>query len=385
MSGYADLPLHRGVVPYWLANRMIKLTRIVLKILVDEYGTKGVLERLSDPVWFQALNNLIGMDWDSSGSTTVTCGIIKQVLSKDDVGIKAAGGKGKRSRKTPDELKSICSSYGLNADEFIRISRLVAKVDNVAIQCGYTLYHHMFFVDNEGNWAVVQQGMNPDVKMARRFHWFSGTLESFEREPHKAISGIKHTYALNTVARRIDEFRRIIIDLAGEKASTIERYIKTILAIARGNTLLSYYTPYDFKKVSSSVKKYRSLGKVSINRAALSIAREISVDSFSDLLLIKGFGPSTLRGLALVAELIYETPPSWKDPVTHPVDPFKFAYAVGGKDGVPFPVDKETYDEIISFLSRLMDKAGRKNRLLFKRLAKVTKNWNPPEEEKIPT
>ncbi|HDH06873.1 MAG TPA: DUF763 domain-containing protein, partial [Thermoproteales archaeon] len=260
VKGFADLPLHGGRVPPWLASRMTRLARIVLKLLVEEYGTTGLLERLADPIWFQALNNLIGMDWDSSGSTTVTTGILKQVLAKEDLGVKAAGGKGERSKKTPEELRVICEKFSLDAEKYVTISRLVAKVDNVALQCGYTLYHHMFFVDRDGNWTIVQQGMNVEEKLARRYHWFSGELEDFVRDPHKAISGVKHEYALNTIARRVDDFRKTVVDLVKEKPETLERDLKTILALAQGNSLLTYYKPYDVKEVLTKVKMYRRLG-----------------------------------------------------------------------------------------------------------------------------
>jgi len=381
----ADLPLHTGTVPPWLAARMIKLAKIVVRLVAEEYGTVGFLERISDPIWFQALNNLIGMDWDSSGSTTVICGILKQVLSSEDLDVSAAGGKGSRSRETPRELKKICSDYGLDPQEYIMASRLVAKIDNNALQCGYTLYHHMFFVDREGNWAVVQQGMNLANRMARRYHWFSGCLNDFIVEPHKAISGIKHSYALNTIARKIGEFRKTVVDLAKEPVSKLERDLKSVLALARGNTPLAYYTPYTIEEAKNKVRKYESLGPVSLNKIALNKARELAVADFKELLLVKGLGPSTLRALALVAELVYETPPSWKDPVTHPVDPFKYAYAVGGKDGVPFPVDKKTYDELLSFLETLLTKARDHRKIFLRNIAKITKNWTPPPEDKIPT
>lgn len=168
MRNVADLPLHGGHVPQWLARRMGKLTRLVLKLAVEEYGTRGLLERLSDPVWFQAFNNVIGMDWDSSGSTTVTAGMIKEALWKEELGVKVAGGGkgGKKSRATPEELKRIASLYDLDPEPYVRTSRLVAKVDTVALQTGYQLYHHVFLLDEEGNWAVIQQGMNKRERMA---------------------------------------------------------------------------------------------------------------------------------------------------------------------------------------------------------------------------
>ncbi|MCA6214364.1 DUF763 domain-containing protein [Thermococcus bergensis] len=381
--GIAELPLHGGHVPRWLALRMKRLAELVLRLLVDEYGTQGVLERLADPVWFQALNNLIGMDWDSSGSTTVTAGIIKEVLSREELGIKAAGGKGAKSRQTPEELKKISEIYELNPSDYIKTSKLVAKVDTVALQNGYQLYHHVFFVDEEGRWAVVQQGMNPSVKLARRYHWFSEKIQSFTLEPHKGISGIKNDYALNTIARESKEYQKTLLDIISESPTKIEREVKSIEALSKGYTPL-FYKPYEKRKVLPIMERYQSLGKLELNKRALELARELSVKNYDELLLIKGLGPSTLRALSLVLELIYDVHPSWKDPITHPPDPFKFAYAVGGKDKVPFPVERGTYDDLISFLEKLLEK-GKEERELVKQVTKISKKWRFPEEEKRAT
>ncbi|WP_324735915.1 DUF763 domain-containing protein [Thermococcus sp. SY098] len=381
-KGIAELPLHGGHVPPWLAARMRRLARLVVILLVDEYGTKGVLERLADPVWFQALNNLIGMDWDSSGSTTVTTGILKEVLSKEELGIKAAGGKGAKSRETPAQLRDICEKYELDSSEYVRISRLVAKVDTVALQTGYQLYHHVFFLDEEGNWAVVQQGMNPKVKLARRYHWFDN--ESFTLEPHKGISGIKLEYALNTVDKNTREYQKTLLDIVKEDPRKLERELKTLTAIVKGYKPLVVYKPYEKLNLSDTVRRYKSLGQIELNQRALELARELSVKNYEEFLLLKGLGPSTLRALSLVLELVYDVHPSWRDPVTHPPDPFKFAYAVGGKDRVPFPIDKPTYDELISFLEKLVEK-NPQERQIVKAVTKITKNWKPPEEDKKPT
>ncbi|MCD6188949.1 MAG: DUF763 domain-containing protein [Thermococcus sp.] len=380
--GIAELPLHGGHVPRWLALRMKRLAELVIKLLVDEYGTQGVLERLADPVWFQALNNLIGMDWDSSGSTTVTAGIVKEVLSKEDLGIRAAGGKGAKSRKTPEELIQISKLYDLEAEKYIKTSRLVAKVDTVALQTGYQLYHHIFFVDREGRWTIVQQGMNPQVKLARRFHWFSEKVKSFILEPHKGISGIKAEYALNTIARESKEYQKTLLDIISESPTKIERDVKSIEALSKG--YIPFYRPYEKRELLPVLKKYESLGKIELNKRALELARELGVSSYEEFLLIKGLGPSTLRALSLVLELIYDVHPSWKDPVTHPPDPFKFAYAVGGKDSVPFPVEKSTYDDLISFLEKLLEK-GKEEREVVKQVTKISKKWKFPTEEKRAT
>ena len=381
--GIAELPLHGGHVPRWLALRMKRLADLVIKLLVDEYGTQGVLERLADPVWFQALNNLIGMDWDSSGSTTVTAGMVKEVLSKEDLGIKAAGGKGAKSRKTPEELKQISEIYGLDADEYIKTSKLVAKVDTVALQTGYQLYHHVFFVDQDGRWTIVQQGMNPSIKLARRYHWFSEKIESFTLEPHKGISGVKSDYSLNTIAKESKEYQKTLLDIISESPTKIEREVKSIEALSKGYAPL-FYKPYEKREVLPIMERYQSFGRFELNKKALELARELSVSNYDELLLIKGLGPSTLRALSLVLELVYDVHPSWKDPVTHPPDPFKFAYAVGGKDKVPFPIERSTYDDLISFLEKLLEK-GKEEREVVKQVTKISEKWKLPEEEKRPT
>lgn len=374
-SGIAELPLHTGHVPPWLASRMKRLAGIVLKILVDEYGTKGALERFADPVWFQAFNNLIGMDWDSSGSTTVTTGIVKEALNELNLGIKVAGGKGKASRKTPDELKVIAEKFDLPWEEYVKRSRLVAKVDSVALQTGYQLYHHTFFLDEEGNWAVVQQGMNPEEKLARRYHWFNAEELL---NPHRGVAGVKRDFALNTVDRNSKEIQKTIIEIAQE-GKKVAREIETIKAMKKG--YIVFYKPRDVD-VPKVIERYESLGKIELNVKALEFARELAVEDYESFLLIKGLGPGTLRALALVAELIYDVKPSWRDPVTHPIDPFKFAYAVGGKDRVPFRIEKGTYDDLIEFLMRLEET---KNREILKRIKRITERWKFPEEEKTPT
>lgn len=380
--GVAELPLHTGRVPPWLIARMKELAGLVARLIVDEYGTRGFLERVADPVWFQALNNLIGMDWDSSGSTTVTAAILKEVLSRSDLGVYAAGGKGSASLKTPQELRELARRLGLDAERLVRASLLVAKVDSAALQAGYQLYHHTFFVDEEGRWAVVQQGMNPEAKLARRYHWFSESLSSFVEAPHSGISGVAGL-ALNTVDSGVSEHRKLLADLARESPSRLESELQQALAVARGVAPLIRYEPYPLEKARETVKRYLRLGGVSLSPRALGVARELDVRSYEELLAVRGVGPSTIRALALIAELVYEMPPSWRDPVTHPVDPFKFAYAVGGKDGVPFPVDRRTYDEVLSILRELTQRV--KSPWALRRLAALTRDWQPPEEEKVPT
>ncbi len=369
-------------MPPWLIARMKELAGIVVELVVEEYGTRGFLERVADPVWFQALSNLIGMDWDSSGSTTVTTAVLKEALSRLDLGVCVAGGKGDASLRTPEELRRVAERAGLDAEELVRASYMVAKVDSAGLQAGYQLYHHAFFVDFEGRWAVVQQGMNARERLARRYHWFSEGLRSFVVTPHRGVSGVAG-FALNTVDAGIEEHQRLLVDLAKEGGRRVEGLVKQALAVAQGFQPLAYYAPYPPERARDAVGRYLRLGGVSVSRGALDAARELDVRSYEELLGVRGLGPSTVRALALVAELVYETPPSWRDPVTHPVDPFKFAYAVGGKDGVPFPVDRRTYDELLSILGELTRRARAPWAL--RRLAELTRQWRPPEGEKVPT
>jgi hypothetical protein len=384
-TGIAELPLHGGKVPAWLLSRMENLSKILVTLIVEEYGTLGLLERISDPVYFQAINNIIGMDWDSSGSTTVTTAIIKRVLSREELGVRACGGKGVHSREAPDEIRKVSEEFGLDASSLVRTSRLVAKIDNTALQSGYQLYHHVFFVDEEGNWAVVQQGMNTIDKMARRYHWLSTKVSDFTRNPHSGIQGRREPFALNTIADDSHEFRKLSVELIKDEAEKLPTLFAEANRILEGYVPLTSYVPYDPHKVRELREKFRRLGKPFINKDVWFQVKEVNIDSFSDLLLLKNVGPATMRGLALVAELVYEVQPSWRDPVTHPpVDPFKFAYAVGGKDGVPFPIDRKQYDELLSILSELMSRVKGDAKIM-KRLAALTRSWAPPPEEKIPT
>ena len=218
--------------------------------------------------------------------------------------------------------------------------------------------------------------MKPDIKMARRYHWFN--VETFTMDPHRGISGIKRDYALNTVSGNSREYQKTLLDVVSEDPRKVEREVETLKAVKKGYRPLVYYKPED----ASLWGRYESLGKLELNRRALEVARELSVSSYDELLLIRGLGPSTLRALSLVLELVYDVHPSWKDPVTHPPDPFKFAYAVGGK--VPFPVERSTYDELNSFLELLVEK-GKNERELIKQVMKISKRWKFPAEEKRAT
>jgi hypothetical protein len=356
-----DLPLHDGRAPRWLYERMVRLAKCVLTIIVDEYGPSGLLERIADPLWFQALACALGYDWDSSGTTTVTCSAIKEALREKDLGVKACGGKGKASRLTPQEIVCVCKSYGMEdeASSFVRISRLVAKIDTSAIQAGYQLYHHTFFVAEDGSWAVIQQGMRPLERLARRFHWLSTELKSFSEEPHKGIVGsVVHSHVLNLTDRESSEARKLCIDVAKEGPERVKRLLKAAMTKIRG-PLDAWLQRRDV--VDVEVHKLPRF----VNWLALERALELSPLSFEELLLIEGMGPLTIRGLALIAELIFGAKLSWRDPV-------KYSFAFGGKDGVPHPVDVKRMDEAIGFLEGAIDKSNvdwREKREALRRLA----------------
>lgn len=356
-----DLPLHNGRAPKWLYERMVKLAGCVLAIIVDEHGPRGLLERIADPLWFQALACALGYDWDSSGTTTVTCAAIKETLQKEDLGVRACGGKGRTSRLTPQEIVYACKFYDMEdlAHDLVKVSRLVAKVDTSAIQAGYQLYHHTFFIAEDGSWAVIQQGMRPEEKYARRFHWLSTELKSFCEEPHKGIVGsVVHDYVLNLTAKECGEARAICVEVAREGPQKVSKLIKAATAKVRG--------PLDQwlqRRDVVNIEVYE-LPRF-VNWPALEKALQVSPSSFEGLLLIEGMGPLTIRSLALIADLIFGAKLSWRDPV-------KYSFAFGGKDGVPHPVDLKRMDQAISFLEEAVDKANvgwREKREALRRLA----------------
>ena len=334
-TGIAHLPLHGGKAPAWLFQRMVKLAREILYILCLEWGRKGVLHRISDPFWFQALGCVLGFDWHSSGVTTTVCGAIKEAL-KDigkELGIFAVGGKGKTALNTPAELDRIGNSLSLEISPLIYASRLTAKVDNVALQDGYHLYHHSLFFTIEGNWCVVQQGMNPTVNYARRYHWLSERVKSFVCEPHNAICTMrKEDFVLNLVAKQSEATRENSVVLCHENP---EKFYKqwgkiSILKLPPRHYLLTKdINPQRLK--TNLIKVYNASPK-----------------DFETLLSIKGVGPKTIRALALISEIIYGAKPSFKDPA-------RFAFAHGGKDGPPYPVNRRLYDQSIEILKEAVN------------------------------
>jgi hypothetical protein len=359
-TGTANLPLHGGKAPSWLTGRMRGLAREIANFIIDEYGTAKFIARLSDPYWFQAFGCVLAYDWHSSGVTTVVTGVLKTALSPQEHGVAVCGGKGKTSRKTPSDLQFVGEKWGFSQqtiDELTYNSRMAAKVDNTAVQAGYHLYHHAFLVTSEGKWAVVQQGMSDIERSARRYHWLGDNMHDFVVEPHNAIAcNVKREKALNMVARESEEARRASVDLAKEPPKKLMGLIQSAIKPQNQASLQRWLPKTDdpWIQTQTTLNMPRN-----INWDTLSRLYEFQPQNYEELLSVKGVGPATVRGLALVAELVYGEEPSWEDPV-------KFSFAYGGKDGVPFPVDRRAMDESIEILKKSVEEAkiGEKDKML---------------------
>jgi uncharacterized protein len=332
-SGVADLPLHGGRVPQWLASRMTTLGAAVCESVLQHYGPSELLTRLSDPFWFQALGSVMGMDWHSSGVTTSVLGALKRGLNPraHELGIYVCGGRGRHSRNTPSELREIACRTGLDGDALVRASRLTARVDNNAIADGFQIYLHGFVLTSSGEWAVIQQGMNEGSRLARRYHWHSPTVRDFTCAPHSAIVGEPAGVIQNLVDERARPAQAALLELARDDPNRT-------LAAARTLVLPAHH---DVRRENVDLTR---LG------AVLALAHEQPLRDFASLLLVDRLGPRTLQSLALVAEVIHGTPTRFSDPA-------RFSFALGGKDGHPFPVPLKTYDETIAVLRRSLDAA----------------------------
>lgn len=360
-TGVADLRLHPGRAPHWLVKRMIPMADSLCEFIVDEFGTHELLRRLSDPVYFQALSNVLGYDWDSSGSTTVTCGVLKSALSFENHGVVGVGGKGAASLRVPERLRSL-EDYGLDGAHLGDVSKAVAKVDNAGVQDGYHLYQHVFFVDKDSNWTIVQQGMDTKSGDARRYHWTSEETDSYIDEPHTGlISGRVNDHTMDMTSKDSDDCRRVSVDIVMEGQRRVQRHFEDIKAYGE-STLLPWI---DGLGRNMEVPAYKVL-PTRMDWAAVRRAYERQPRGYEELLLMDGIGPATVRGLSLISEMIYGTPPAWSDPV-------RMCFAFGGKDGVPFPVPRKDYDKAIEFLQQALRdaKLGRRERVLgLKRLRK---------------
>jgi hypothetical protein len=332
-SGVADLPLHGGRVPQWLATRMTTMGTAISESVVHHYGASALLSRLSDPFWFQALGSVMGMDWHSSGITTSVLGALKRGLNPraHELGIYICGGRGRHSRNTPAELRLIADKTGLDGEALVRSSRLAAKVDNNAIADGFQIYLHGFILTKSGEWAIVQQGMNEGTRLARRYHWHSATVKDFTCEPHTAIVGEARGEIQNLVDERAKPAQGALLAIANDKPQrTLTEVMKMRMPIH-----------HDVRARDVDLTR---LG------AVLAVSHDRRLSDFASLLLLENVGPRTLQTLAMIAEVIHGTP-------TRFTDPARFSFALGGKDRHPFPVPLKIYDESIEVLRKGLDAA----------------------------
>ena len=335
-TGIANLPLHYGKVPPWLFDRMVKLAREITIAIVSDFGGEEMLRRLSHPYWFQAFGCILGYDWHSSGVTTTLCGALKEGIKglETDLGLFIAGGKGRTSRRTPSEIEGWGELLSLNPAPLVYASRMSAKVDSAAVQDGYQLYHHTFLFTPRGSWTVIQQGMNEATRYARRYHWLGEAVTNFVNEPHSAILSEARGQALNLVASESDPARSTIAAIAtNEKPENLLaelRRIKTLDLPSR-----HYLSTHD-------------LHPDSLSRILLSTYDRQPQD-FEQLLGLQGVGPKTIRALSLISELVHGVAPSYRDPA-------RYSFAHGGKDGIPYPVDRKTYDQSIELLRKAINK-----------------------------
>ena len=348
-TGSADLPLHGGRVPPWLAMRMSSLGAIIAQAVVHHYGRDEFLQRLSHPFWFQSFGAVMGMDWHSSGITTSVIGALKRGLGplSEELGIHVCGGRGKHSRRTPEELRVLGERIGFDGARLIRASRLVAKVDSAAVQDGFELYLHGFFVTDDGKWTVVQQGMNGDSKQARRYHWHSENLKSFVDEPHSAIDGPGQGEIVNLTDKRAEVSRVSQLQLLADFGP--DHIVSELTALtdeAPAQALLPHLVMPAHHDVRSGDVFMRRL------HGTLAAAAERGPVDFPDLLLTPGLGARTVRSLAMVAEVVHGAPYRFQDPA-------RFSLAHGGKDRHPYPVPIKVYDETL----RVMKSAVRSAKL----------------------
>jgi len=349
-TGIARLPLHYGRAPRWLVVRMVRLAREIVTVMIDEYGRDEFLRRISDPFWFQCLGCVLGYDWHSSGVTTVLTGVLKSAIDPEEQGLAVCGGKGKTSMRAPVEISHVGETFCFSTDriEGLRYaSRMSAKVDTTAIQVGYPLYHHAFFVTEDGKWAVVQQGMSVRDRTARRYHWLSDHVKTFAVEPHNAVLGdVKREIALNMTAKESEGCQKTSTDIIKGEPRKVMRMLKSIRPAHQKS--LQEWMPAEAGR-KEYVIDVLSLPH-NLNWEAMKRAYEFQPRNYEELLGIRGIGPAAVRALALISDLIYGEKPSWEDPV-------KYSFAVGGKDGVPFPVDKTAYDVAIEVLESAIKQA----------------------------
>ncbi|NYT00805.1 MAG: DUF763 domain-containing protein [Methanocellales archaeon] len=347
-TGIVNLPLHGGKAPRWLFDRMVKLAGGITEVLVYEYGQEEFLRRISDPYWFQAFSCVLGFDWHSSGTTTTACGALKVAIDPEEYGLKVAGGKGRTSRRTLAEIEETSDLFTLSTSEIEKLkysSKMSAKVDNNCVQDGYQLYHHCFIFTERGDWVVIQQSMNDYY--ARRYHWLSDSVESFVEEPHVGICcDRKEKTVLDLTSVDSRDTRDISLDLIRDDPKNLVKYLKPSKQ-KQLKEFAEFSMPTHHPILNTDLSKR--------DMEVLQKAYEIQPENYEELVYLKGMGPKKIRALALISDLVYGTHPSWKDPV-------KYSFAHGGKDGFPYPVDREVYDTSIQTLADAIEGAKLDNK-----------------------
>ena len=362
--GIATFTLDTGQCPRWLFERMVKLGRSMVEVIIDEYGQDEFIERISDPVWFQSLGTVLAFDWNASGLTTILTAALKEAIrgKEKKLGIFICGGKGKTSLKTPEQLRQwgeILSLPENKVDGLVYNSKMVAKVDNSLVQDGYQLYHHTFFFSRNGTWSVVQQGMNQTQRTARRYHWFSKKVTDIVCEPHSGIASQARANCLNLTAKDSEKTRKVSTELVNAPYSSLIKDVQILrkhsnnlskmVALKDGEkeelVLLELqnkeFNRHPVLKENFSYNKY-------LEKILLKVC-ERKPENYEKVVSIKGVGPKTIRALSLVSEVIYGAKPSYRDPA-------RYSFAHGGKDGTPYPVDRQTYDKTISFFRNVVRK-----------------------------
>src|SRR4030042_6702490 len=373
--GVATFTLDYGKCPKWLFERMVKLGREMARVIVAEYGPDEFVKRIADPVWFQALGTVLAFDWNASGLTTILTAALKEAIRGEerDLEIYICGGKGKTSLKTPEQINLFGARAELSQEKINSLeynSRMAAKVDSSLIQDGFQIYHHCFFFSRNGVWAVVQKGMNEKNVTARRYHWFSDDARNMVVEPHSGIISDRKNTGLNMTAKSSAENQRISTEL-------VQGSYRTLMSDFR--LLRKYSTPQskviaigdkqnEFVNLNLSDRDFKVLPVVSEDfskskylEKILYEVSEIQPKNYEQLLSLKGAGPKTIRALALTAEVIYGAKASYEDPA-------RYSFAHGGKDFIPYPVDRPTYDQTIATMRELVNKMklgySEKNKIL---------------------
>jgi len=364
-TGIATIPLDYGRCPYWLFERMKRLSRGIVLAIAEEFGIEEFLKRLSDPIWFQSLGCVIGFDWNSSGLTTTTLGALKEGLRglENELGLFVCGGKGKTSRKTPEQIKNWGEILGFPEESIKKLvyaSKISAKVDNSALQDGFQIYHHNLIFTKSGQWTVLQQGMNTNIQKARRYHWLSSNLKKnqdktdFVEEPHSGIASDIKVKPLNLTAVESRENKGISAELIKEEPKTFLKDIQLIFErkdkLMRQKRLPCFCemelknTEFHWHPVLKERFDLKRLKKITEQ------AHFLKPGNFEELLAIKGVGPKTIRALSLVSEIIYGAKPSYEDPA-------RYSFTIGGKDGTPYPVNRTVYDRLLEILEKGIQKA----------------------------